>query len=70
MRRVVDAAKNSEPPPIPRLALSVAHAVVSSGLSRSQLYKLMSDGSIPFIKVGARRLIPMAGLTEFISRGF
>ncbi len=48
------------------LAVSVADAVRVSGLSRSELYRLMGAGRIRAIKHGVRTLIPMASLRALL----
>lgn len=50
------------------LAVSVARAAILSGLSRSFLYQLIKLGSLPSIKVGARRLIVVAELDTWLDR--
>ena len=49
-------------------AVSVAGAAKLSGLSRSFLYQLIKLGSLPSIKVGARRLIVVAELDAWLDR--
>ena len=48
------------------LAVSVAQAAQLSGLSRSFLYLLIREGSLPSIKVGHRRLIRVAELEAWL----
>lgn len=55
--------------PLPRLTLSVKAAAEITGLSRSGLYKLMTEKQLPFIKIGSRRLIELVALQEFIKGG-
>ena len=49
--------------------MSVAEAVQFSGLSRSELYNRMSDGTLPFVKHGVRRLIPRKALVGLLAAG-
>lgn len=35
------------------------------GIRRSKLYQEMEKGAIPFVKLGARRLIPVRALKEY-----
>ncbi len=51
----------------PRL-VSVAQAASSLGLSRSVLFNQIRDGFIDSVKVGSRRLIPVAALDAFVRR--
>ncbi len=56
-----------EPSPVPRVSLSIAEAATSSGLSKSTLYNLMEAGKLRFVKVGARRLIPVSALEALVA---
>ena len=47
-----------------RITCSIAEAVIATSLSRSAIYKLMSEGTIEFTKVGDRRLIKVASLAR------
>ena len=49
------------------LAVSVADAVHVSGLSRSELYRLMGAGRIRAVKHGSRTLIPMEALRAHLA---
>jgi excisionase family DNA binding protein len=40
-----------------KLAISVDDATALTGLGRSTIYELMTTGQLPFVKLGARRLI-------------
>jgi excisionase family DNA binding protein len=50
-------------------ALPIAKAVEFSGLSRSELYKLMQNGELMFVKHGKRRLIPRNALRAILAKG-
>jgi excisionase family DNA binding protein len=52
-----------------RLALRVNDAVAASGLSRSSLYKLMSEGKLTAVKVAGRRLILVEELHRLLKAG-
>jgi excisionase family DNA binding protein len=52
-----------------RLALRVNDAVAASGLSRSTLYKLMSEGKLQSVKVAGRRLIMIEDLHGLLRAG-
>ena len=45
-------------------ALSVDDAMKFTGLGRSELYKRMEAGTLVFVKIGKRRLIPKRALVE------
>jgi excisionase family DNA binding protein len=51
-----------------RLALRIPDAVNVSGLGQTTLYEAMQDGELPFVKVGARRLIMTSDLQAFLER--
>jgi excisionase family DNA binding protein len=49
-----------------RLVYSIQEAAQATGLSRATLYRLISDGRLKTVKVGARRLVPVAALTALL----
>lgn len=51
-------------------ALPVRRAAVEFGLSRSRLYLLMGDGTMPYAEDGDKhtRLIPRKALAEYLHR--
>ncbi len=51
-----------------KLAISVNEAAALIGLGRDVTYRLVMAGDIPSFKVFARRLVPVAGLREYIER--
>jgi excisionase family DNA binding protein len=51
------------------LALRVNDAVAASGLSRSTLYKLITEGKLATVKVAGRRLILMEDLQALLKAG-
>jgi excisionase family DNA binding protein len=51
-----------------RLLLSVDEARRSLGIGRTTLYAEMDAGRIRTIKVGARRMIPVSALNDFIEQ--
>jgi excisionase family DNA binding protein len=52
-----------------RRALSIREAAYTSGLSRATLYRLLKDGKLTTIKVGARRLVPVGAIEALLSGG-
>ena len=58
----------SAPRTEPRLAYSIKDAAAALGLSRSTLYKLISDGELPAMRIGGRRLIAASDLQALIAR--
>ena len=50
----------------PKISVSAQEASHLSGLSRSTLYSLMKDGQLPFVKIGARRLIMVKDLDDLL----
>ena len=51
-----------------RLLLTPEEAARAVGLSRARLYQLLADGSIPSMKVGRARRIPVSELQGWIRR--
>ena len=51
--------------PVPRVTLSVAEAAKALGISDRTVTTLISEGKIPNVRVGKRRLIPVDGLREW-----
>lgn len=51
-----------------KLAVSVNRAAELIGLGRDRTYQLVMSGEVPSFKVGARRLVPIAGLRAFVER--
>ena len=49
-------------------AIRVTDAPAFSGLSRSELYELMTAGELPWSKPGRSRLIPRRWLVQYLSR--
>lgn len=61
------APGGTEPgPPAGRLAYSVDEAARLTGLSRDLLYDQMRRGTLPYLKVGRRRLITRRHLEQFL----
>lgn len=54
--------------PIPPLNLSVLQTAGVLGVSKSLVYVFMERGDLAYIKIGARRLIPVDGLMAFQRR--
>ena len=52
-----------------RRALSIPEAAQTCGLSRATLYRLIADGKLSTLKIGARRLVPVAALDSLLSGG-
>lgn len=51
-----------------RLGLSVTEAAEDSGLSRSTLYLLMTEGELPYSKVRGRRVIQPEDVRRLLER--
>jgi excisionase family DNA binding protein len=50
------------------LAYGPADAAKVLGVSRARVYELMNDGTIPSLKLGARRLIRHEAIVELLDR--
>ncbi|MSP83693.1 MAG: helix-turn-helix domain-containing protein [Alphaproteobacteria bacterium] len=51
----------------PRLAISVAEATDALGIGRAHAYVLMQRGTLPYVRVGRRRLLRVADLVAFVA---
>jgi excisionase family DNA binding protein len=49
----------------PPLLVDVPEACRLLSVSRTVVYELMSAGKLPYRKIGARRVLPRAGLEQF-----
>jgi len=61
-------AKLATDAPVEKLALSPAEAAGELGISRARLYQLLTDGTIPSVKLGRRRLVLRATLIAVLDR--
>ena len=52
---------------MPDLVLSVREAAEVLRISRQSLYVVLNNGELKSIKVGKRRLVPVAELERFVS---
>jgi excisionase family DNA binding protein len=50
-------------------AIGIEQAVEFTGLSRAELYRRMDAGSLRFVKVGRRRLIPKRAAVQMLAAG-
>lgn len=55
-------------PPDRRILVGVEHAAELVSISRAQLYRLLDTGEISSMKLGRRRLVPVAALHEWVKR--
>jgi len=51
------------------LAYSIRDAATALGIGRTTLYRLIQDGQLAVVKVGARTLIPAGSLVVILDRG-
>jgi len=58
-----DSSSRLEP-----LAVDIPEACRLTGLGRSKLYELLSAGEIPSVKVGKRRVVPVASLRQWLAK--
>jgi excisionase family DNA binding protein len=64
-----DSKQNQQRPPIERRALSIEESAKTCGLSRATLYRLIADGKLATLKIGARRLVPVNALDALLNGG-
>jgi excisionase family DNA binding protein len=65
-------SKNSETqerPPIERRALSIEETAKTCGLSRATMYRLIGEGKLATLKIGARRLVPVGAIDALLDGG-
>ncbi len=58
---------NSEPRRTDPLTVRIPEACRLTGIGRSKLYELITDGSIEIVKVGGMTLIPFENLKRLIA---
>jgi excisionase family DNA binding protein len=61
--------KTQEPAAFERRALSIEETAKTCGLSRATLYRLISDGKLTTLKIGARRLVPVGAIDALLNGG-
>jgi excisionase family DNA binding protein len=61
--------KTQEPVAFERRALSIEETAKTCGLSRATLYRLISDGKLTTLKIGARRLVPVGAIDALLNGG-
>jgi excisionase family DNA binding protein len=49
--------------------LSIKETAEACGLSRATLYRLIADGKLATLKIGARRLVPVVAIDALLSGG-
>ncbi len=49
------------------ITVRIPEACRMTGIGRSKLYELISEGEIPIIKVGSMTLVPVSGLNSFLA---
>ena len=54
----MDISDHSRAAPV-RRALSIPEFCKAYGLSRSTVYRMMAEGTLPSVKIGKRRLVPV-----------
>ena len=52
-----------------RRALSIKETAEACGLSRATLYRLIADGKLATLKIGARRLVAVVAIDALLSGG-
>ncbi|MBI4345925.1 MAG: excisionase family DNA-binding protein [Elusimicrobia bacterium] len=50
------------------LLISVEEAGKRLGVGRTFAYELVASGELPSVKLGRRRLVPVAALSEYVDR--
>jgi excisionase family DNA binding protein len=52
-----------------RRALSIEETAKTCGLSRATLYRLIADGKLTTLKIGARRVVPVGSIEALLNGG-
>ena len=52
---------------VPRTALSIAETASSIGVSERTVQRMVSEGALPVVPIGKRRLIPVESLRKWLS---
>ena len=60
---------STNPQSIERRALSIVEAARVCEISRATIYRLIADGKLTTLKIGARRLVPVAALDALLNGG-
>jgi excisionase family DNA binding protein len=58
-----------EPASYERRALSIEETAKTCGLSRATLYRLIADGRLTTLKIGARRVVPVGSIDALLNGG-
>ena len=51
---------------VPKVALSYEEAAWSLGISRSKLYRLVSEGRLPYVKIDGNSVLRRCDLERFV----
>jgi excisionase family DNA binding protein len=54
---------------VERRALSIVEAEKAMGLSRASVYRAIGSGALSTVKVGGRRLVPVASIDSLLQAG-
>ena len=60
---------NAETDTEPKRALSIREAARTCGISRATVYRLIADGKLATLKIGARRLVTIAAIDALLAGG-
>jgi excisionase family DNA binding protein len=66
-RLAAEVSQNASRAHVPRKAVSVDDAAAMLGVGRSMMYELLETGGVHSVKVGRRRLVPIAALDDFLT---
>lgn len=54
---------------IKKALLTVDEARMTMNISRATIYRLFSEGSLRYVQIGSKRLVPIAEIERFIDEG-
>jgi excisionase family DNA binding protein len=55
--------------PVEKRAFSIKETARACGISRATVYRLVADGKLKTLKIGARRVVPVSAIEALLSGG-
>ena len=64
---IVNARSVHSPDGVPRLLLRPEEVAAALGISRARVYELLASGSLPSVRIGRSRRIPLDALRAWVA---
>ena len=64
---VTESTESTESTEIVRQTVSVGEAAKMLGISKNSAYKAVREGEIPVIRLGYRRVVPLAAINRMLN---